>query len=216
MPSLPPTEIIAFPQRHSRSEYVASRFLPYYDQTLLDVGCFEAPLRSLLNTLDYTGVDFVGDPDIQLNLENIESLPFKDNSFDTVICIEVLEHLVNLHQMFDELVRVSSRYVVVSLPNCWRDARVKIERGQGSFLHYGLPEEKPDDRHKWFFNFEEALNFMNSKAEQHNLSLVEVFATEKPKTEIIRALRKLRYPGIKYMNRYCGTLWAVFEKQTTD
>jgi SAM-dependent methyltransferase len=212
MPSLPSTEFVAFPKRHSRSEYVASRFSKYFSETLLDVGCYEAPLRSLLSDIKYTGVDFVGNPDIQINLEEIENLPFKDGQFDTVICIEVLEHLVNLHRLFDELIRVSNHHIIISLPNCWRDARVKIEKGRGSFAHYGLPVEKPNDRHKWFFNFEEALNFVTVKAKQNNLKLVEIFATEKPKAGLIRSIRKIRYPGIRYMNRYCGTIWAVFEK----
>lgn len=212
MSSLPPVEYVAFPKRKSRSEYVASRFTPYFSKTLLDVGCYEAPLRSLLKDIDYTGVDFVGNPDIQLNLEQVERLPFDDGAFDTVICIEVLEHLVNLHELFDELLRVSDRYVIVSLPNCWRDARVKVEQGRGSFAHYGLPVDKPQDRHKWFFNFEEAWHFLTTKAEQRGLRTVEVFATEKPKNALVRSLRQLRYPGIKYMNRYCGTVWAVFEK----
>lgn len=216
MSALPATELITFPKRHSRSEYVASRFSKYFNNSLLDVGCYEAPLRTLLNNVDYTGVDFVGNPDIQLNLETVERLPFDDDQFDTVICIEVLEHLVNLHHLFDELVRVSNRYIIVSLPNCWRDARVKIEKGRGSFAHYGLPAEKPNDRHKWFFNFEEALHFMHSKAETNQLKLVERFATEKPKPGLVRLARKLRYPGIRYMNRYTGTLWAVFEKQQSS
>lgn len=212
MPLLPATEFVAFPKRRSRSEYVASRFSKYFLTSLLDVGCYEAPLRTLLSDVQYTGVDFVGDPDIQINLEQVERLPFDDNHFDTVICIEVLEHLVNLHKLFDELIRVSGRYIIISLPNCWRDARVKIEKGRGSFAHYGLPIDNPNDRHKWFFNFEEALHFATSKAQSNQLKLIEVFATEKPKSNLVRLARKVRYPGIKYMNRYCGTLWAVFEK----
>lgn len=212
MSLLPPTEYAAFPKRHSRSEFVAKRFNDYFSNTLLDVGCYEAPLRTLLSNLNYTGIDFVGNPDIQANLEQIDQLPFENNTFDTVICIEVLEHLVNLHHMFDELVRVSNQYIIISLPNCWRDARVKIEKGRGSFAHYGLPVDKPNDRHKWFFNIEEALNFVTHKAQTHQLTLKEVFATEKPKASFIRQLRKLRYPGIRYMNRYCGTLWAIYEK----
>jgi len=216
MSSLPGTEFVSFPKRHSRSEYVARRFSEYFSESVLDVGCYEAPLRTLLDTVDYTGIDFVGNPDIQVNLEEIDRLPFDDNSFHTVICIEVLEHLVNLHRLFDELVRVSNRYVIVSLPNCWRDARVKIEKGRGGFAHYGLPVEKPNDRHKWFFNFEEALHFVKSKAEINGLKMIEIFATEKPKLGLVRLMRKLRYPGIAYMNRYTGTVWAVLEKENTD
>ena len=212
MATLPAVEYVAFAQRLSRSEYVAKRFYSYFNNNLLDVGCYKAPLRSILKEISYTGIDFVGNPDIKIDLERAENLPFESNAFNTVICIEVLEHLDNLHAMFDELVRVSSRYVIVSLPNCWRDARIKVERGQGGFAHYGLPIEPPKDRHKWFFNVEQAMAFLSGQAVNHGLKNVEMFTTEKPKKKLLRGLRKFRYPGFRYLNRYSNTLWAVFEK----
>ncbi|MFH1501848.1 MAG: methyltransferase domain-containing protein [Candidatus Eisenbacteria bacterium] len=68
---------------------------------------------------------------MQLNIEEAERLPFADDSFDTALCVDVLEHLDDLHAMFAELVRVSGRRVIVSLPNCWNVARRRIERGGG-------------------------------------------------------------------------------------
>lgn len=206
------TEFITFPERHDRTRYVCRRFANYLQQSVLDVGCFEAPLRKMLADATYTGVDFAGDPDIQLNLDQCESLPFEDNSFHCVICIEVLEHLENLHRLFDQLVRVSDKYVIVSLPNCWSDARVKIERGKGSFLHYGLPAARPLDRHRWFFSLSQAREFLEQKAQEHNLSVSEMFITEKPRNPLLRWLRKLRYPGERYNNRYSQTIWTVFCK----
>lgn len=205
-------EHIAFPTRQARSEYVAHRFGEYFQGSLLDVGCFEAPLREMLSKTEYTGVDIAGSPDIELNLEDCQRLPFDDGSHDTVICIDVLEHLDNLHSIFEELIRVSRRNIIVSLPNSWRDARRPIERGNGDFLHYGLPHEIPLDRHKWFFNFTQARDFLQSRATALNLGIVELFGTEKPKSPAARAIRRLRYPGDKYLNRYVQTIWAVFAK----
>jgi len=207
------TEFIHFPQRKNRSEYVAQRFQPYLTKRVADIGCFQAPLRALLPDCDYTGVDIAGDPDIQLNLDSTTPLPFQAGEFDSVLCIEVLEHLDNLHFVFAELVRISNRYVIVSLPNCWRDARQKIERGTGDFFHYGLPEEKPLDRHKWFFNCEQAEDFFSYQAKKHDLKITELFVTQKPKNALVKAVRKLLYPGKRYNNRYANTVWVVFEKQ---
>lgn len=208
------TEFQNFLKRHQRSQYVAQRFARYMQPSVLDVGCFEAPLRTLLpSSTRYVGVDIAGNPDIQLNLEQCERLPFDDASFDCVICIEVLEHLDNLHRMFDELVRVSRDHIIISLPNCWRDARRPIERGHGDFAHYGLPLERPLDRHKWFFSLEDALSFSQGQAQRHSLELIESFATEKPKNALVRALRKARYGETAYLNRYAGSLWCVFKKK---
>lgn len=207
------TETIHFKQRKHRSEYVAQRFKTYLTNKVADIGCFEAPLRNLLSDCNYTGVDIVGNPDIVLNLDSKDPLPFNDNTFDSVLCIEVLEHLDNLHIVFDELIRISNKTIIVSLPNCWRDARRKIEKGSGDFLHYGLPVEKPLDRHKWFFNCQQAEVFFTQQAQKHNLNIVELFVTEKPKAWFIKVIRKLLFPAQKYNNRYAHTVWVVYEKK---
>lgn len=206
------SELATFSERRSRSAFVAQRFAPYLRDSVLDVGCYEAPLREMLKEVKYVGVDFAGKPDITLNLDTREPLPFADASFRNVICIEVLEHLEQLHHVFGELVRVSAEHVIVSLPNCWRDARRPIERGRGHFAHYGLPSEPPQDRHRWFFSYTEACDFMRARAGHHGLTIVELFGTEMHRSALVRAARRLRYPGKLYFNRYVQTLWAVMRK----
>ncbi len=208
-----PTVYINFPARESRSRFVLERFKQYLQGAILDVGCFEAPLRDLLpSSVEYTGIDVTGNPDLTVNLETVERLPFDDGQFDCVICIEVLEHLDNLHAMFAELVRVSRKHIIVSLPNCWCAARRPVGRGKGDFSHYGLPIHKPDDRHKWFFSLTEAKTFIEAKANEFELTIADMFIAEKPRNGILRTLRKLRYQGDRYHNRYSRTLWVALEK----
>ena len=206
------TEYIHFPSREARSRYVAKRFQTYLSDSLLDVGCFEAPLRDILEGVGYTGIDVAGKPDVRLNLENCTELPFTTGEFHCVICIDVLEHLDNMHAIFDEIVRVAKRYIIISLPNCWRDARRPIERGKGTFAHYGLPVDPPMDRHKWFFNYTQAREFLERQSQKNSLGIAEMFATEKPKPWPARAFRKILYQGERYRNRYTQTVWAVYEK----
>lgn len=54
----------------------------------------------------------VGTPDIKFNLDTTTSLPFEVNEFNCVSCVEVLEHLDNLHFIFDELIRISKQYLL--------------------------------------------------------------------------------------------------------
>lgn len=207
-----PIEFVRFDARRDRTLFVASRFAKYFEERVLDVGCYEAPLRELLKPGRYIGVDMAGKPDVQLNLDQAERLPFADGEFPTVISIETLEHLENLHRMFGELVRVSGRHLIVSLPNCWRDARRPIERGKGDFAHYGLPVEKPLDRHRWFFSYAQARGFLQGMAAHHQLKVVEIFGTEQPRNLLVRTLRRLRYGPEAYANRYVQTIWVVFDK----
>lgn len=206
------TELATFAERRSRSVYVARRFAPYLASSVLDVGCYEAPLRELLTGARYIGIDIVGHPDVIVNLDTSAPLPFGDRSFETVICIEVLEHLDHLHHVFGELARVSAGHVIVSLPNCWRDARRPVERGHGHFAHYGLPADRPPDRHKWFFSYTQARDFVVAQAARHGLEMVEMFGTEQHRAPWVRAARRLRYPGERYFNRYVQTIWAVMRK----
>jgi SAM-dependent methyltransferase len=208
-------EQISFRDRSGRSEYVARRFQEVLKGKVLDVGCDKAVLRKLLPQVEYTGVDIGGTPDIQVNLEAAGKLPFADGSFDCVVCTDVLEHLENLHQIFGELVRVSRRHLVISLPNNWTNARVPIARGRGSFGKYGLPAEKPPDRHKWFFSLSEAADFIQAQTAKYPIVCREIFATEKPRSGLVRGARRLRYPAIEcYLNRYAHTLWARLEKRS--
>ncbi|PID99871.1 MAG: hypothetical protein CSA79_06105 [Thiothrix nivea] len=201
-------------RREARSEFVAQRFARYFDKkSVLDVGCFEAPLRRILQTSAYTGIDFAGDPDIKVNLQESPCLPFNDQEFDNVICIDVLEHLDNLHSIFFELIRVSRRHVIISLPNCWRDARLKIARGKGDFAHYGLPPQPPADRHRWFFNITQAHHFFRENSQVAGVEIKECFVTEETGKPVISLLRHLRYPGERYLNRYAQTIWVVLEKR---
>ncbi|MBN2654252.1 MAG: methyltransferase domain-containing protein [Nitrospirae bacterium] len=208
-------EYILFRTRSDRAEYIAKKFDNYLKGKIIDVGCDKALLRELLPEAEYIGIDIGGDPDIVLNLEQADKLPFDNSSFDCVICSDVLEHLNNFHIIFDELIRISKKYIIISLPNNWREARRVISRGKGSIVHYGLPSNPSKDRHKWFFSFSEALKFINSKLDFHPIKLVEAYAAEKSKIFPIRYIRRLRYPCQEhYLNRYAHTLWVVLEKAT--
>lgn len=207
-------DYVNFYHTEKRAEYIYNKFQNYFGQKILDVGCNQAILKTLINFIEYVGIDISGKPDICLDLEEIDSLPFEDSTFDCVICSDVLEHVDNLHLVFSELIRVSRKYVIISWPNNWVNARVPIERGHGSFKYYGLPVEKPQDRHKWFFCYSDAKHFTQGQIGKNNsLQLVEERVTEKPKFPLFRFLRHLRYPKHEnYLNRYAHTYWVVLQK----
>ena len=208
---LVPTEFVAFDTRQRRTEFVLQRYGRYLTGSVLDVGCYEAPLRQMLKGVEYVGVDIAGKPDHFIDLEAIQRLPFDDGQFHCVLCVEVLEHLDSLHRLFDELVRVSSRYLIVSLPNCWCAARRQIELGSGKISHYGLTATRPVDRHKWFISMTQAREFFEAKA-TGGLKLLDLCMAEKPRPALLRGLRHLLYTGESYSNRYAHTLFAVYEK----
>lgn len=204
---------VAFWQRSDRARFIAERFGPYLRESVLDVGCDKKALRTFLPHANYTGIDFGGEPDLAINLEEVDRLPFVDEAFDAVVCSEVLEHLDNLHGIFGELVRVARRHIIISLPNCWYSTRRPLSRGHGAIRHYGLPLERPKDRHKWFFSLSEAHGFLGGQARARSLVIAEMLATEKPKAPLLRVVRRMFYPRqAHYLNRYGHTLWTVLTK----
>jgi len=172
--------------RKERSRWLAERFEAEISssKSLLDVGCYNADLKTFISkNIKYTGIDIAGKPDVFINLDEIEKLPFGDNEFDTVICADVLEHLENIHLIFDELCRVSAKNIIISLPNAYASipefvkgkkyAKTPEKRKQfGKYQKfYGLPLEKPDDRHRWYFAYDEAIDFLSYRAEKFGFKI---------------------------------------------
>ncbi|XOB41355.1 MAG: class I SAM-dependent methyltransferase [Candidatus Nealsonbacteria bacterium] len=79
--------------------------------------------KTVLNYLKNQGVEVITlDIDEKLKPDivgNVLKMPFQDNSFDVILCAEVLEHLPfkEFDKALEELERVSKQYVVLSLPH---------------------------------------------------------------------------------------------------
>jgi SAM-dependent methyltransferase len=207
-------EFAQFTERSQRAESIARRFQPHLRNKVLDVGCDRAVLKTLLPGVEYFGIDVAGQPDLVVDLEKTERLPFEDASFDCVVCSDVLEHLENIHRVFDELVRVTNGTIIISLPNNWANARRPLARGRGSIGFYGLPVTRPADRHRWFFNLEEARAFLEAQARRHGLIVREMYAMEEPRPKPLRWIRRCAHATqMRYLNRHAHTLWTVLEKE---
>lgn len=56
-------------------------------------------------------------PNLTFKEGSAYKLPYKDNSFDLVVCTEVLEHLDAPSKILKEILRVSKKYLLISVPN---------------------------------------------------------------------------------------------------
>lgn len=99
-------------------------------ESVLDVGCGEGFTLNRLKEegigKKLEGVDFLDSairigknlhPDLTLKQGNIYELEYKNNSFDLVMATEVLEHLEDPRKGLKELIRVSKKYLLLSVPN---------------------------------------------------------------------------------------------------
>lgn len=98
--------------------------------TVLDVGCGEGFTLSRLTEANIgkkrEGIEYLDTaielgkkehPSVKIKKGTIYDLPYKDNAIDLVICTEVLEHLEDPEKALSELVRVSKKYCLLSVPH---------------------------------------------------------------------------------------------------
>lgn len=166
-----------FNNREERAAFIAKTFEKEISQSksVLDVGCDYNTLKKIVGS-KVTGVDLYGAPDYKVDFEKDKLSRFKDCEFDFVVCTEVLEHLENFHEMLDELTRVSGKYILISLPNCmgiFTRFNILFRGETGKF--YGLPFEKPEDRHRWFFSHTDIERFFQNYTKKHSLSVARRF-----------------------------------------
>lgn len=157
--------VMPYSDRATKAVWFAERFADALTGSVLDVGCDDAKLRHLVaEPARYVGVDLTDAADVRIDLDTAP-LPFEPGSFDTVVCLDVLEHLERIHGVFDALCTVTSRSLLVSLPNPARTFIDEVITGrEGRLKHYGLPLEPRKDRHRWFFGADEAEAFVVHRA----------------------------------------------------
>lgn len=96
---------------------------PFIKGRLLDVGCGQRPYEKTFfaGADQYIGCDYLSDrsrPDVVCSALD---LPFPDDSFDTVVSTEVLEHVPNPQRALREMHRVlkPGGFLILSTPQYW-------------------------------------------------------------------------------------------------
>jgi ubiquinone/menaquinone biosynthesis C-methylase UbiE len=101
----------------------------YFHGRLLDIGCGEMPYREAVLhhqiVTDYVGIDIESSPRKYGASPDYfwdgETIPFGENTFDSVLLTEVLEHVENIEPIILEVARVlkSSGITLITVPFLW-------------------------------------------------------------------------------------------------
>lgn len=93
-----------------------------------------------------------------------EPLPFKDNTFDAVIMLDVLEHLYAPEELLKEALRVSKKHIILSVPNFSSlPARMQVFFGK-------VPENnRPNKGHVYWFTYYNLIKMLK----QNNLRILD-------------------------------------------
>lgn len=122
-------------------------------KSILDVGAGEGfnlemfRLNNIGSKLE--GIEYIDDaihlgkklhPKVKIKKGDIYKLPYSANTFDLVICNEVLEHLEDPTAAIKELKRVTKKYLILSVPNEPLFTIQRIFRGK-NVLKFGAHPE---------------------------------------------------------------------------
>lgn len=110
---------------------------------LLDLGCGSKPYKDLFQVDQYIGVDIEVSGHDHTN-ENIDvfydgkTIPFDDNTFDSVFSSETFEHIFNLSEILDEIKRVlkPGGKLMITIPFVWDEHEIPYDFAR--YTTYGL------------------------------------------------------------------------------
>lgn len=110
-------------------------FAPTLSGRLLDFGCGSKPYRNLCtNVTEYIGVDIENEGHDHTKEEvdvyyDGKALPFENESFDSMLCSEVLEHVPDMEAMLEELNRVLVKggKVLITVPFVWPEHELPFD-----------------------------------------------------------------------------------------
>lgn len=133
-----PTNYIKHTSKNPLQKFLINNFYstfislakPLSPKIVLDAGCGEGFTlnKLMLNQIGQgiEGVEYTKEsialgkklfPKAKIKQGSIYDLPYKEGVFDLVVCTEVLEHLENPHKALLEIIRVSKKYIILSVPN---------------------------------------------------------------------------------------------------
>ena len=149
-----------------RTEYVAKKLGKLNGDKVLDIGCREMILKEYLEgNFDYLGLDYISKKSnasdfINHNLE--KGLPDNLNNIDTIVALDVLEHIENIHDVYKEFFSITNKTIVVALPNiAYYKFRINFLIKGVLSGKYIFSEEKVLDRHRWIPNYQSIDKFIN-------------------------------------------------------
>jgi|SRR5581483_3130369 len=133
-----PTNFVKHTSKNPLQKFLINNFYsslmslakPLTPEKILDAGCGEGFTMEKLEKnrigKKIEGVEYSKDaiilgknlfPTLNFKQGSAYDLPYKDNAFDLVVCTEVLEHLDQPKKALSEVLRVSKKYVLISVPN---------------------------------------------------------------------------------------------------
>lgn len=110
------------------------KYAPLLSGKMMDFGCGRKPYQNLFTVTEYIGVDMEQTGhDHKLSLADVfydgKKIPFGNETFDSVFCSEVLEHVFNPDEILPEIYRTlkPGGRLLLTVPFCWNEHEVPYD-----------------------------------------------------------------------------------------
>ncbi len=110
------------------------RYAPTLTGKMLDFGCGRKPFENLFTVVEYTGLDLaVTGHDHRSSKVDVyydgKHIPFPDDTFDSLFCSEVFEHVFDPDLILPEIRRVlkNGAPALITVPFCWNEHEVPFD-----------------------------------------------------------------------------------------
>jgi SAM-dependent methyltransferase len=105
---------------------------------ILDVGCGSKPYENLFDCKEYLGLEIIGNKNkskADFFYEGI-TFPFEDNTFDSVFCSQVFEHVFEPELFLKEINRVlkPNANIFMTIPFVWDEHEQPIDYARYSYF----------------------------------------------------------------------------------
>lgn len=101
---------------HGVMKYAVDKF-NLADKKVLDVGSYDVNGTYEDIFSDYTGLDIVDGPNVDIVSTELYRFPVGDNAYDVVVTGNTLEHVEDMYAFVKELARIAKEYVVIAVPS---------------------------------------------------------------------------------------------------
>lgn len=184
----------------------AKFIMKYAKYSVLDVGCHNGNLVAFLASQSYAcfGMDINEDliisakqsfPQLQFLVGSADNIPFHDKSFDTCICLDVIEHVTNDLHTLRELARIARHNIIIQVP---REDEISLPSGV-TYRHY------IDPTHNRYYTLETWYQIVNDA----NLKVEHI--------ELVGRIRPaLAYSNIGISKRLCRMIDNFFWYMARD
>lgn len=129
-------------------------------------------------SIDYTAceitpkyVEFAKSKGINCVLASADNLPFEDERFEVSLCIDVMNHLKDYRHTIDELIRVTSKEILINFfkpfeenaQKCVADSRFNVYETDLGLIQERFKNEQKTTAIYSYFNFKKLEDFLKSK-----------------------------------------------------